>query len=397
MKRTMLVTVGACAIDTILTVPHYPGEDEKLRATSLTKRRGGNTANTLEVLQQITPFKDRADDESSDTRGQSTTTEASSGLELYLIATLPARECVQTAFIASSFEHSNASAKVSLEYCIYREQATEPVSSYIVSGESTSSRTIINHNALPEMDLQEFENLTRELLRPTTLDIVDVLWFHFEGRIPETTRSCIAYLRNRFVFRSSGYSVLNHIDLKISVELEKPHREGLQQLALLADVVFCSKSWAQAEGYQDPQTCLRAQAKVLEASRDRYFARDRLLVCAWGNLGACALSLPSRPKYQDLKSSLSYEVVHSPAFISDEKPIVDTTGAGDTFIAGMLFGLICRGRTQDRSHTTRARVWSLDQMLRFANGLAGRKILQHGFRGLGDLSKDIVYAEDQRR
>ena len=36
-----------------------------------------------------------------------------------------------------------------------------------------------------------------------------------------------------------------HLTVKISVEVEKPGREGLQELAALADVVFYSKSWAQ--------------------------------------------------------------------------------------------------------------------------------------------------------
>jgi ketohexokinase len=35
------------------SVPHYPQEDEKLRATNIVQRRGGNGPNTLEVLQQL--------------------------------------------------------------------------------------------------------------------------------------------------------------------------------------------------------------------------------------------------------------------------------------------------------------------------------------------------------
>jgi hypothetical protein len=36
---TRLIAIGACSIDTILTVPHFPQEDAKLRATSFTRRR----------------------------------------------------------------------------------------------------------------------------------------------------------------------------------------------------------------------------------------------------------------------------------------------------------------------------------------------------------------------
>ena len=56
------------------------------------------------------------------------------------------------------------------------------------------------------------------------------------------------------------------------------------------------------------------------------------------------------------------------------KPCNSSTGAGDTFTAGMLFGLLCR---QDD--------WPLERKLRFANELAGRKVAQEGFAGLGGL------------
>lgn len=45
-------------------------------------------------------------------------------------------------------------------------------------------------------------------------------------------------------------------------------------------------------------------------------------------------------------------------------------GAGDTFIAGMLYALICR------------RDWDLESKLRFAIRIAGMKVGQEGFTGL---------------
>lgn len=45
--------------------------------------------------------------------------------------------------------------------------------------------------------------------------------------------SCIRYLRQKFP------------TVRVSVEVEKPGRPGLQELATEADVVFYSKSWAQ--------------------------------------------------------------------------------------------------------------------------------------------------------
>lgn len=63
-----------------------------------------------------------------------------------------------------------------------------------------------------------------------------------KGRIPETTLACIRHLR-----RVSPRST-------ISVEVEKPNRDGLDALAAEADAVFYSRSWAEV-GERPPPTC----------------------------------------------------------------------------------------------------------------------------------------------
>ena len=50
-----------------------------------------------------------------------------------------------------------------------------------------------------------------------------------------------------------------------------------------------------------------------------------------------------------------------------------TVGAGDAFIAGILYGFICRDED-----------WDLCRKVRFANELAGHKVVQEGFSGLGN-------------
>ena len=55
----------------------------------------------------------------------------------------------------------------------------------------------------------------------------------WQGRIPEVTVQCMRYLHQQFP------------SVKISVEVEKPARAGLKELAREADVVFYSRSWAQ--------------------------------------------------------------------------------------------------------------------------------------------------------
>lgn len=56
---------------------------------------------------------------------------------------------------------------------------------------------------------------------------------HAQGRIPATTLQCIQWLR-----RSDP-------NARVSIEVEKPGREGLEELVAEADVVFFSRSWAE--------------------------------------------------------------------------------------------------------------------------------------------------------
>lgn len=169
-------------------------------------------------------------------------------MSLKIIAVLPARLSAGTKQVEESF-----TSGVDLQHCICREAFGEPASSYIIRSRSSGSRTIVNYNDLPEMTAEEFFQIASNIDAKSS-------WFHFEartiffcciylysffltyvytfsdffqGRIPETTLECIRYLRQQF---ATG---------RISVEIEKPGRPGLQELAIEADVVFYSKSWAQ--------------------------------------------------------------------------------------------------------------------------------------------------------
>ena len=91
---------------------------------------------------------------------------------------------------------------------------------------ANGSRTIVNYNPLTEMSFEEFRSVY-ERYGP-------VDWAHFEGRNIETIRDILPYLRSKGV--------------KISLECEKPDREGLEELIPLADVLFFSKTWALVGG-----------------------------------------------------------------------------------------------------------------------------------------------------
>lgn len=134
-------------------VPNYPGEDEKLRASKISHRRGGNCPNTLEVLGQLLQHGPSSD-----------------GSSLNLVSVLPSLSSVTSDQIQKGLGDL-----VCLENCIYREQFSEPASSYIIMSQATGSRTSVNYNELPDMSLAEFITAVKPLRT-----VADTPWFHFE-------------------------------------------------------------------------------------------------------------------------------------------------------------------------------------------------------------------------
>ncbi|KAK4153137.1 Ketohexokinase [Chaetomidium leptoderma] len=319
-----LILVGACYLDTILTVPHFPEEDSKLRATTLQVRRGGNCPNSLQVLAQLLAAVGPQQHHPP--------------IKLHMVSCLPDAHAAATGKILASFGDGDSDGggspekAIDFSHCLFRAGHEEPASSYIIRSGETGSRTIVNFNHLPEMTTGEFEKIADAFTQHG-----DECWWHFEGRMPATTLSCIRYLRQ--VVPGST----------VSVEVEKPNREGLVELAAEADVVFYSRSWAESRGYTTPEACLRAEAASSKAS---------LMLCTWGEQGAGALAVSGG------------EYIHHPATLPREGiSVVDTIGAGDTFIAGMLYGL-------------HADAWSREAKLAFAVGLATKKVRREGFAGL---------------
>ncbi|KAI1636421.1 Ribokinase-like protein [Biscogniauxia mediterranea] len=335
MMKKNLVCVGACYLDTILSVPLYPEEDSKLRATNLQVRRGGNCPNTLQVFQQLLREPGRNHNRQQQQQHH---------VKTYLISCLPSRDAPATATISESFGPGSA---VDLSRCIYRASSSQAASSYILRSEASGSRTLVNYTDLPEMTPEEFVMAVD--------DLGDDTWFHFEGRIPETTLQCIRYLR-----RSKAKAV-------VSVEVEKPGREGLEELAAEADVVFYSRSWAEV---YDIGQAVRECSALPECPIGRGPASVPSPV--YVGIARCILFIITQREICVLPGDTAGTGDSLMCTNYKDIPAVSTVGAGDTFIAGMLFGLLC--------HT---RDWDDEKKVRFAVQLATLKVQQEGFDGVG--------------
>jgi ketohexokinase len=197
--------------------------------------------------------------------------------------------------------------------------ATAPTS-YILLNARNGSRSIVHYRDLPEYDFEPFSDIP----------LSEFDWLHFEARHCVELETMLAYARSLVT------------DQPLSLEIEK-EREGLEFLYSYADILFFSRAFALGRGFEEPEAFLR------EA---RGWAPQALLVLAWGEAGAWALQGDT--------------LLHAPAFPPER--IVDTIGAGDTFIAGVIDAMVS-GHPLERA---------LEEGCR----LAGRKIGQHGFDGL---------------
>ncbi|KAI6383663.1 hypothetical protein MCOR25_000112 [Pyricularia grisea] len=112
----------------------------------------------------------------------------------------------------------------------------------------------------------------------------------------------------------------------------------------------------QAKGYQSPDECLRREAPRTASH----------VFVTWGGHGASAMAIKGQDEYHHC----TVRDVHVDNG-NDDIRVVDTVGAGDTFIAGILFGFACHPDD-----------WDLPRKLRFAVRLATQKVQKDGFGGL---------------
>lgn len=283
-----ILVTGNAVWDIVNVMHHYPQEDEELRALTQWATCGGNAVNMLRVL-------------------------AAKQHRCEFMGVL-----ANDAF-GESIQHYLHQQQISTEH-VTPIQGHSPVSTILLNNEH-ASRTIIHYRDLPELSAQDFYRLP-----VTRYD-----WLHFEGRNVIQLADMLAYARDQV------------IDQPISLECEKV-RTGLETLLPLCDIALFSRSYAQAQGFNDAQSFLRTKQQRFPTI---------LMTCTWGEQGAWALDL-------------SGNLLHAPA--PRITPVVDTLGAGDVFNAGLIHALVTGE--------------PFEVALQQAVNLASRKVAQQGFNGL---------------
>jgi len=217
--------------------------------------------------------------------------------------------------ITSDLDHY----KIKHSSCEIHHHSVTPTS-YITLNNKNGSRTIVHYRDLPEMSAATFKRVNPD----------DFDWIHFEGRNVSETKAMLSDLNK------------SYRTFPVSIEIEK-NRDELQDLFTDADIYFFSKAFAVLQGYSDAESFLRYYRKKIPSA---------LLVCTWGSEGAYGLG------EDQLHFSKAPKI---PA-------IVDTVGAGDTFIAGFIHASL-------EKHNLQAR-------LEYACEVAAKKCSITGFKNL---------------
>jgi ketohexokinase len=225
-----ILGTGNATLDTVLTVDGYPQENDEIRCTGRSVRRGGNTANTLVVLSQLGHACNWA------------------GMLVDSAEGKFIRDDLETRGIDTAASRLAGSGSV-------------PASSILLNA-GTGSRTIIHFRDLPEYSFADFGSL----------ELQSFDWLHFEGRNVESLQAMMRWSRGRYP------------SIPCSLEIEKP-RTGIEDLFGLAQVLLFSQTYAASRGYADPASLLQ--------SVHREFP-DADLFCTWGVEGAVSLDREGR-------------------------------------------------------------------------------------------------------
>lgn len=194
-------------------------------------------------------------------------------------------------------------------------------------------------------------------------------WLHCEGR------NCGALLQLLEMIRDRWGEIL------VSIDFEMPGRKGLRGLFGFADVAFISKSYA---SFVSTQGKPGTREQVTNAEMVRGFLRQvgkELKDTAMGYImvggEGCYVFVPQGSVHVSAVQSLSSGYwesgwVFAQLQVSEKvspELVVETTGAGDTFIAAVIYGL----GTMNLNPV---------QAGKLGNSVAGRKCLQEGYEGV---------------
>jgi sugar/nucleoside kinase (ribokinase family) len=312
--KPVVLGLGATAIDYLATVEKFPQPDEKIRSRSFTIQGGGNVANTLTALARLGIASRLLTKLGDDAIGRD------------ILADLE-KEGIDTSFV------------------VVKAQMTSPIT-YVIVDESTRTRTCIHTPAAEELTVAD-------------VSAHEALW----------SRVALVHLDSRHTLAALAVAreaVARGIPVVLDIEKNRPYA---MELIALADYIITNATYPlqfSERASEEPRrlSVLNGLIAMLEYGRAQFVigtqgAEGSLMVRRRSQSEehqplsryeeeTLPLDLPVLVRSDTFPPATScsgceplYAVLRCPAW-PVSKPIVDTTGAGDAYIAGIIYGLLHR-------------------------------------------------------
>ena len=301
-KSKKVLCVGLLCLDMVTTCKAFPQEGTDQRCLSLHWQKGGNAANMSAVMCML-------------------------GHKVDFLGTV-ARSDSPENFLSDFVINEMKEYEVCMDNIVVHSDCGTPCSQVLINVENGSRTIVHRRKKLPELILENFSSLDH-----TKYSII-----HFEGRNVEEVLKMMKFL--------CKYNDSNPKEQQIfiSMEAEKPVRQNQVLMMPLADLVVISQDFAESRKHKNA-------VKAVESFKE-YCKPGAFVVCPWGDSGAACAVAGNKD-----------EVLMVPA--AKPSQIVDTLGAGDTFLGGLLYALVHQN--------------PLGSAVRFACEVAGHKVSAFGY------------------
>lgn len=328
MKKILLI--GLCCFDIVNVVPSYPEEDSDNVAEYQFIRRGGNASNSATCLTALLKWRWR--------QSPSCRVDMTDEYMIEYFGTMAGNS-------NADFMLQDMSSHGIVFDKIIKYPHSVPVGAAITINSQNGSRTIISkNNNLPELTSDDFKSAYGG-------EFSSYQWIHAElRRNVSDIIEMIRYIRKN---DDTG-------ELTVSLELESERENGHTVLDEDIDYFFVSKDYLRSKGCSTISQSLDTFNQLLKR-------KDKLItvVIPWGDVGAMAGRIQNgRIVYQTF----------SPSVPPKDGKVIDTCGAGDSFIAAFIFASTVQRET-------------LEKATQFACKFAGAKCGTHGNSGLDNFEQ----------
>ena len=342
--RPRVLGLGTAGVDYVAMVESYPNPDDKIRAITAFRNGGGNVANTLTALSRL-------------------------GVDGELVTKIGQDEVGDFVMSELALEDRVTTARV------LRSPSTSTAFTFVIVSKLDKTRTCIHTPQREELTAEEASSVTT---------VKDFAVVHLDSR---HTHAALTLAR-----------MANSEGVPVSIDAEKNRPPYFDQLLPLCSIIFTNERFPDL--YFPNSTSDKKITQLFETTR------AEIIVTSLGSRGSVLYSR-RRPKASQAAPSIStqpmseisarlqqvcsvqgklkvtssqdyeggYDVLVCPAWHLTDDEVVDTTGAGDTFIGGFLAAHV--------HHLP------LEQCLQFGTICAALKIKQPGTRRGMPTAKDV--------